>query len=482
MPKTFRYTEEHPYISDGRGRNSVKGKAYVGVAADVAEFEDNYLNTAFNGGTKKFGLGVDEFCDACIQFSRKNYADAMPDGSTKLVGNTIKSRRMSGYLEEFITRGINLLLRNNGSQFLDEYYDYIEKIYNYQIPVKDIASKGKIKKTLEAYIKDCSTLTKAGSKKSRQAWYELAINNHLNVNVSDTIYYINTGTKKSESSDVKKVSHKFAMIDGQEVEIKGKVTRQLLEPECEKEGIPYKNLKTKEINERLKKYITRESEDIILNCQLVPAEVMNDESNILCSELESLGYEPIEYNVDKYIDQFNKRVTPLLVCFSPEIRDKILITTPDERKYFTKEESTLVAGYPNKETDQDTYEALMTPERKEIEFWLKMDKTPPYVKECGQDWDKLVADYITEKESEDNELYQIENKKYLEALEALTPAEKEEFESEGKIPSSIDALVVLDSETMRFHFKKILEKTPSTGGFIFDDITVEKYEVEHYDG
>lgn len=482
MPKTFRYTEEHPYISDGRGRNSVKGKAYVGVAADVAEFEDNYLNTAFNGGTKKFGLGIDEWCDACIQFSRKNYADLMPDGSVKLVGNTIKSRRMSGYLEEFITRGINLLLHNNGSQFLTEYYDYIERIYNYQIPVKDIASKGKIKKTLDAYIKDCSTLTKAGTKKSRQAWYELAINNHLDVNISDTIYYINTGSKKSEASDVKKVSHKFAVIDGQEVEIKGKVTRQLLEPECEKEGIPYKNLKTKEINERLKKYITRESEEIILNCKLVPTEVINDEKDILCSELESLGYPPIEYNVDKYIDQFNKRVIPLLVCFSPEIRDKILITNPDDRNYFTKEESMLVAGYPNKQVDQDTYEALMTPERKEIEYWLKVGQTPPYVKECGQDWDKLVSDYLAEKESESNELFEVENKKYLEALEALTLAEKMEFEEEGKIPSAIDALMMLDSETMRLHFKKIPEKTPSTGGFIFDDISVEKYEVEHYEG
>ena len=36
MPKTFRYTDEHPYISDGGGRNSEKGKAYTKVEADVA--------------------------------------------------------------------------------------------------------------------------------------------------------------------------------------------------------------------------------------------------------------------------------------------------------------------------------------------------------------------------------------------------------------------------------------------------------------
>ena len=86
MPDSFRYTEDHPYVSDGGGRNSIKGKAYTGLDADVAEFEDEYLNKAYNGGINKSGLGVDELCDACIQFARKNYADLMPDGSTKKVG------------------------------------------------------------------------------------------------------------------------------------------------------------------------------------------------------------------------------------------------------------------------------------------------------------------------------------------------------------------------------------------------------------
>ena len=139
-------------------------------------------------------------------FARKNYSDLMLDGSTKKVGNTIKSRKMSGYLEKFIDKGVDLLLHGNGYAFLNEYYSYIEKIYNYQIPIKDIASKGNIKKTIKDYVADCKTLTKSGSKKSRQAWYELAIKNNLDVKVSDTIYYINTGTKKGHS-DVKRITH-----------------------------------------------------------------------------------------------------------------------------------------------------------------------------------------------------------------------------------------------------------------------------------
>ena len=189
MPEQFRYTDERPYIGKGLGRNVKEGKTYTKVEADVAEFEDMYLNQAWNGGINKMGLGIDEYCDACIQFARKNYADLMPDGSTKKVGNTIKSRKMSGYLERFIDDGVNMLLHGNGSKFLDSYYDYISRIYNYQIPIRDIASKGKIKKTLKEYKEDCQTLTKAGNKKSRQAWYELVLRDNIHVNVSDTIYY-----------------------------------------------------------------------------------------------------------------------------------------------------------------------------------------------------------------------------------------------------------------------------------------------------
>jgi len=70
MPKSedFRYTEEHPYISDGGGRNSIKGKKYTGIEADVAEFEDIFFNHPFNGGVNKFGLGIDEFCDALTEY------------------------------------------------------------------------------------------------------------------------------------------------------------------------------------------------------------------------------------------------------------------------------------------------------------------------------------------------------------------------------------------------------------------------------
>ena len=106
-PKKFRYTEENPYISTGAGRNTVKGKSYVGVKADIAEFEDLYLRG-------KMGLGLDDICPATINFSRKNYADLLDNGEIKLVGNSIKSKSSSALIQEALEKCIRFLLNNDG--------------------------------------------------------------------------------------------------------------------------------------------------------------------------------------------------------------------------------------------------------------------------------------------------------------------------------------------------------------------------------
>lgn len=471
MPPTFRFTKENPYISSGLGRNTEKDKAYVGVEADVAEFEDMYLNSPFKeGGVNKMGLGIDEFCPATINFSRKNYADLLENGKTKKVGNTIKSRRMSGYIEKFLDDGIDLLLQGNGHQFLENYYSYIDKIYNFQIPLRDIASKGKIKKTVEQYIKDCNTLTKSGSKKSRQAWYELVIQEGVKVDLNDTIYYVNTGTKKSET-DVKRITHQYIKLNGEVVEVDSKVKNALVKLE-HGEDCDIKLLPSKAIKEIIKKYLVREEDEIILNCKLVPAEIIESDDDVLCTE-------EIEYNVVKYIEQFNKRIKPLLVCFSSDIRDKILIQNPSERQYFTQEQCLLVSGQPNKESDQDTYDHMMALERKEIEYWLSINEIPPFVKECGIDWDGLIEEYNKTLEKEKDIIFQEENAKYLAVINNITKVDVEEFEEEGALPSALSSIVTLGSD-MRFRFIKLPDMTPSTGGYVFDDITVKDVsEIEY---
>lgn len=459
-PKKFRYTEDNPYIGLGKGRNVEKGKKYIGVDADVAEFEDTFLNEAYNGGILKNGLGVDEYCDACIQFSRKNYADLMPDGSIKLVGNSIKSKKIPKYIEKFLDVGIRLLLENKGKEFLSAYYDYIEKIYNLQIPLKEIATVGKIKTSISEYIKGCGQLTAAGTKKSRQAWYELAIKHNLNVNMGDSIYYINTGKKKG-NSDVKRITDYFAVIDNVEENITKQLEREYTKAKKESpdkmKNPDGKWIKKYDFGKSKYGVSFREEDRLVFNCVLLPNDIVEDEDEHYCDDT-------FEYNVEKYIDMFNKKVKPLLVCFSREMRSKlnekgkevsnILINNPKDRKEFTEEECELVAGQPYNVTDQDTYEQLMTMEDKEIKFWTSVGKIPPYVEEIGMDWEKIKADYLERQKALEKEEVQEELEMYNKAIEKLTQTDVDNFLEEGIIPDSILNIVDEDVNSNNFVSKK----------------------------
>ena len=367
----------------------------------------------------------------------------------KLVGNSVKSKKMQSYIAKFLDKGIRHLLKNDGAGFLEEYYNYIEKIYNYQIPLKDIASKGKIKKSLNEYLEDMKTITKAGRPKSRQAWYELAIREGIKVDNGDTIYYINTGKSKSQA-DIKKVTRWFDIVTTLIGEEKTDITAKI-----EKEYKIYKK-NNKDNNTILEKeewikitYPTATKEDeIIMNCVLLPREILEKDEDVFCSD-------DIEYNTAKYIDAFNKRITPLLVCFKREIRDRILINNPNDRQYFTEEESQLCSGEPNKISDQDTYEQLMTMEDKEIKFWTKYNLTPPFIEECGMGkWEDIVSDY-EERMIKEKELgIDKEREYYNDCLSKLTSENINEFIEDGTIPASLSKIVELNPVTMDFVSKQ----------------------------
>lgn len=499
-PYKFRYTENNPYIGKGLGRNVKKGKAYTEVDADVAEFEDSFINEAYNGGILKNGLGIDEYCDACIQFARKNYADLMPDGSRKLVGNTVKSKKMPIYIEKFLNVAIDMLLHGKGEEFLDFYYDYIEKIYNMQIPLKDIATVGKIKTSIDTYKQSCNQLTAGGTKKARQAWYELAIKDNLSVNMGDTIYYINTGDKKNVS-DVQRVT-KYYYIDNngnkvdyavnedgsKKVDRKGNITSlgKALESEYNRLKknkdprvlIGNKALSKSEYIKQTYPYI-KEEDVVIFNCVRLENEIVEDEEDHFCSD-------DLEYNKEKYIDMFNKRIKPLLVCFNKNIRyrindkgkveNNILITNPKDRKEFTKAESKLVSGQPYEITDQDTYEQLMTIEDKEIAFWLSIDKEPPYTKECGMDWKAIKQDYLDRQNELNKEGIKEEKLLYDEIVKKVTQEDVNKLLDDGTLPDKLLSFIDENINNGNFISKKYKVKI----GNIFDiiDKDFNKNEVD----
>lgn len=452
LPDTYRYTVEHPYISPGLSRETKKGKSYYGYEADVAEFNDlfmcdkHYADNAVN----KMGLGIDEMPAATINFSRKNYADYFPDKpypeDVKMVGNTIKSKKMPEFIEKFLDKGIRLLLNNDGPGFLDEYYDYVDKIYSYRIPLREIASRGKVKKTIEEYKEDCKKLTKAGRPKSRQAWMELAIAENEDIHLGETVYYINTGKSKSQS-DVKKVTHYYTVggLFGEKMDCRVSLEKEFKAAPASKtteDGIKFS------LQEYVKKWHPEVivEDEIVLNAKLLPRDILEGEEDVLCKDVPGM-----EYNVPKYISQFNNRIKPLLVCFSKDIRNKILVTNPSDRPYFTALEATLTSGEPNEPGDQDTFEQLMTMEDKEIKFWKAHPEFKiPFLEECGMNWDEIVKDY-DERMAREKQLGIDKVRENVEkALKNLTSEEFDAFEDDGEIPASLKKLVDFDPATSNF--------------------------------
>lgn len=462
QPPAFRYTEEHPYISTGMNRNTEKGKAYVGPWGDLAEFNDLFMRI-------KNGLDIDEFVPSSCYLARKNYMDLLDveKQEVKLVGNTIKSKKMPIYIEKYVDDVVRDLLNDRGYEYLEKYYNKIEEIYNLRIPLKDIATVGKIKISLDEYKKACQERTKSGTKKARQAWYELAIKHNLDVHMGDSIYYINTGTKKGDS-DVKRVTHYYENRNGVKVEVTKEYEKEWnkVKKEAKLGDINAINkIKGEKKNLNLEGYIKKyypsayDEDELIFNCILLPANIVEDEENHYCED------EDIEYNVAKYIEMFNNRIKAHLVCFDKKIRirqevnkkgevkdvNNIIITNPKDRKYFTKEEAKLCSGQPYKPTDQDTYEQLMTMEDKEIKFWISVNKTPVYIDECGMNWEEIKKEYLDRMEMLKRDGIKEEVDKYNELIDKVTDADIDLLISEGEIPEG---------------FLELFDFDPATGGLI----------------
>ena len=367
------------------------GKTLVGLDAVLAEFNENYMEG-------RMGLDIDDICSSTINFSRKNYANDI-DGKIKLVGNSIKSKKMSVYIEEFLAKAIRMLLDGDGYSFIQHYHEYVDKIYNYQIPLVKIASKAKVKATISDYKKKSLLKNIAGNPMPKQAHMELALRDGLDLTLGDVLYYVNTGKGKSQG-DLKSF-------------YKSKMTKKQMADYITEHGHEPTNEVTVQLNCKLINPSLVEAEfEMIKELEMIKKALTklepNDESGKdLEARIEEINASLFtdEYNVAKYLDSFNKKVKPLLVCFSPEVRDKILLdivktkdkatkTTTEklkDRVVFTKQECELISGIPFKDGDQDSYEELMTMEDKEIKFWDKVNKLPNYITQS--EWDVIRADY-----------------------------------------------------------------------------------------
>lgn len=240
----------------------------------------------------------------------------------KVTGNTIKSKTMSEYIEDFVNEGIKLILTNKPKEFIEFYYEYLTKIYCKQIPIKKIASKSRLKQTVEEYQNRGTDIN--GKAKAKQAHMELVIAHNINTSGMDFIYYVNNGTAKSHG-DVS-INKKTGMYNS---------------------------------------YVITESE--------------------LKNNPDMLG----EYNVARYVNNFNKRVTALLTVFPEKIRNTLIKEKPMDREYYSDSEIQLV------NFDRDSIEDFFYLEEKEVKFWNRTGLRP----------DDIFTEYKCDYELKSQEYY-----------------------------------------------------------------------------
>jgi hypothetical protein len=315
-----------------------KNKEYRGYDADVAEFNDIFMKN-------EMGLDCDGTWDSCINLSRKNYAVMESNGKIKLTGNSIKSKKLPLYIEDFLDVAVKLLLEGKGKEFVEYYYEYLQKIFDKQIPLMKIAQRAKVKLTMEDYKKRSTQKTKAGGAMSSMAHMELALQQKMSVNLGDVIYYVNNGTKASQG-DIQKVT---------------KPTKKMQEEYMLSHGKPIPE-----------GYVQ-------INCYMLEQSVLESNPNMTG-----------EYNVARAITTFNKRIEPLLVVFKQEVRDGLLVDEPKDRGIFTTEQCELISGVPFEEGDQDRLkEDLLDMSEDEIKFWEKTNIDPNYIYELAEEgWEE----------------------------------------------------------------------------------------------
>jgi DNA polymerase elongation subunit (family B) len=337
--------ESRKYIGRGLNWKVKEGKEYTGAGADIAEYNDIFMRG-------EMALDNDGVWPSCINLARKNYALMTDSGKIKLVGNTIKSKKLPGYIEDFLDKGIKMLLKGQGKEFIEYYYEYLDKIYRKDIPLIKIAQRAKVKQSLEEYKFRCTQKTKAGSLMSRQAHMELAIQNNLAVNLGDVIMYVNNGEKASHG-DVQKVPAK-------------KYSDLQRKRHLDKTGLELKDTES---------YIQ-------LNCYLIDQEQLSNNPDLTG-----------DYNVARAISTFNKRIEPLLVVFQNEVRGNLIVADPKDRGIFTTKQCELINGQPLGIGDQDDLTDVLTISDQELVYWGKRGLNPTYMYNIAEEgWEEKVEE------------------------------------------------------------------------------------------
>jgi hypothetical protein len=234
---------------------------------------------------------------------------------------------------------------------------------------------------------------------SRQAHMELIIRDGIQSNLGDVILYVNNGNKASHG-DVQKVNQPkkgwsqeqidLFFSDSLKSNLDYKQKEKFLlnngwEKSWSEDNWVRSDAKNKEANTGIPTdfaYRLASTDSVIqLNCyRIEPSDLENNP--------EMLG----EYNIQRAITTFNKRVEPLLIVFDDEVRDTLLVKDPEDRSFYTTDQCKLINGKPFSPEDQDDiYENLIKMEQGEVDFWESVGIDPNYMYELAEPgWEKHI--------------------------------------------------------------------------------------------
>ena len=385
-----RGVDDRVYIGKGNNPLIKEGKEYTGYDADVAEFNDIFMK-------REMFLDCDGTWDSCINLARKNYATMEHNGKVKLTGNSIKSKKMPKYIEKFLDKGVKQLLKGEGKEFIEWYYEYIQKIFDQRVPLAEIASKARVKLSVDDYIKRSMQTTKSGSLMSRQAHMELVIRDQIQSNLGDTIFYVNNGTKASHG-DVQKVnkpkkgwSKEHLDLYFQTNENHKEKVKFLLKNGWEQSWGDDNWVRSDSPNKEANTGIPTEGAYQVAFSDIVGSVVQLNCYRIEPSDLENNPEMLGEYNIQRAIATFNKRVEPLLIVFSNEVRDSLLVKNPEDRSFYTLGQCVLTNGNPFKPEDQDDLVDLLTVTPEELDFWTNVGISPDHIYDLAEPgWEEHI--------------------------------------------------------------------------------------------
>lgn len=342
--------------------------------------------------------------ESCYNIARINYAtySKVKDKKSgelinkiKLTGNSLKSKTMPDYIEDFFNKGIELLLQGKGKEFVDYYYDYVDDIRYMQVPLKKIASKSRMKTTISGYINRGKD--KNGREKGKQAHMELLINERNKI--AEELF-----EKHKNEFDLSHYKKDLSISD------KMKLVSLYMPPEPELDStIYYVNIGTRKSHGDTKIIKNKKTGEEYIGSKLISTEDM-------VNNPEMKG----TYNYHKYIDALNKKVISILMGFKKEIREKILVK-------IDKNENLIKGDFVSSDLelnhfDLDSVDDSMYLEEMEVDFWNRTGYNP-----------KLVWDGFKEKDD-----YRVFYGMYDEALDYLNDLMKEK--NKKKIKSINDKL------------------------------------------